>query len=413
MTTVSLIPYLLTIIFLLLLSGFFSGSETSLFSLNKIERRRIADEHPLVGRTVEDLLERPRRTLITILIGNMVVNTLVTVIVTHLALRLFGEKGVGITIGFFTIVLLMFGEVMPKIFAIRNNITIATLSAVSLNIFAKVIFPVRFVIRKLSDWILSFLSKGTRKTDTMSEDELKALVRIGEEEGVLRKEEVHMITRLIDLGKRPVKQIMTPKTEFVAFDIQKGSEALTAVIKKYHFSHIPIYEGNLDHFLGVISSQAFMLNPGTDLNKFLQTPEYIPETKRIDELLLEFKLKKRKFAICVDEYGGVSGLVTFEDVLEEVFGEFHDEYAQVEALVKEIRNGEYLVQTKITLHELYEKLGIHLKSEFSETLNGWILEKLGRIPLYNESFFFGSYQFQIMEVFKNKIQKVLIRKKHD
>ncbi len=406
------IPLLVVIVSLLFLSGFFSGAETSLFSLNKIERRRIVEKHPFIGKTVNNLLDRPRRTLITILIGNMAMNTLAIVIVTHGAVQYFGGIGVSFTVAVFTGILLLFGEIMPKVFAIRNNILIAELSAVTLDMFAKLIFPFRFIVRKISDFVLSFLVHSAHhKADLISEDELKALVKIGEEEGVLKKEEVRMITRLINLGERTVKQIMTPSTDFVAFNIEEGSEALAELIRKSHFNYIPVYENSIDNLLGVISTQEFMLSSEPDIRKLIHVPDYIPETKRIDDLLTEFRFKEKRFAICVDEYGGVSGLVTFDDILEEVFGEFHDEYAQVESLVKEIRSGEYIVRAKITLHELREKLGIHLKSESSETLNGWLLEKLGHIPVYNESLLFEGIQFQIAEVFKNRIHKVYIRKK--
>ncbi len=409
---IELVPSLIFIVFLLFLSGFFSGAETALFSLNKIERKRIAGGHPLIGDTVNDLLNRPRRTLITILIGNMIVNTLATVVVTHIAIQLFGNIGVGYTIAVFTCVLLLFGEIVPKVFAIRNNILISEMSAVTLNIIAKIIFPLRFIVRRISDFILGFLVLGVKsKVDLMSEDELKALVRIGEEEGVLKKGEVRMITRLIELGERPVKQIMTPRTEFVAFNLEDGPEPLRGLIRKSHFTYIPVYEGKLDNFLGVISTQDFMLSSEEDVRKFILVSEYVPETKCIDDLLLEFKLKSHKFAVCVDEYGSISGLVTFEDILEEIFGEFHDEYAQVESPAKEIRQGEFLVQAKITLHTLHETLGIHLESDSSETLNGWLLEKFGRIPAYNESMIYKGIQFQIAEVHKNRIAKVYIRKK--
>ena len=407
-----LVSSFLVILVLLFCSGFFSGSETSLFSLNKIERRRIQEKHPFIGKVVEDLLARPRRTLITILVGNMFVNTLATVIFTMMSVRLFGEIGISISIVFFTLILLMFGEIMPKVFAISNNTLISELSAVALNIIAKIIFPIRFMVRSITDKTLSFLIKGVHaKTDLMSEEELKALVRIGEEEGVLKKGEVRMISRLIDFGQRPVKQIMTPTNEFVAFDIDKGAEVLTQLIKKSQYTQIPVFQGTIDNFLGVIPTQEFMLNQTQDFKTFIQPPDFIPETKPIDELLVEFKLKNKRSAICVDEYGSVSGLVTFEDVLEEIFGEFHDEYAQVESLVKEIKSGEYVVLAKITLHELHDKLGISLESESSETLNGWILEELGRIPSYNESFWYQGIHFQIMEVLKRKIHKVIIRKK--
>ena len=410
---IEILPYFLALIFLLFLSGFFSGSETALFSLNKIERRRITEAHPFISRTVEYLLARPRRTLITILIGNMVVNTAATTIATLVAIQLFGNAGVGFTIVCFTLILLMVGEILPKIFAIRNNMVVTDLSAVPLNIIANIIFPIRYLVRHIADWILSFLMKGSSNTkpDLMSENELKALVRIGEEEGVFRKEEVRMISRLIDFGNRTVNQIMTPRTDFVAFNIQDGRETLIQLIRKSQFTHIPVYEKSIDNLLGVISTQEFMLDIQNRLRELIQPPDYIPETKRIDELLVDFRKKGKSVAFCVDEYGAVVGLVTFEDILEEIFGEFHDEYAQLESLMREAKPDEYLIHAKMNLREFNERLGTHLRSASSTTLNGWLLEKIGRIPLQNEEFEFDGLHIRIAEVFKNKIIKVLIQKK--
>lgn len=407
-----LIPQLALLVGLLGLSAFFSGSEAALFSLSKLEKRRLSHRHPRAWRIISVLLERPRRTLITILIGNMLVNTMAIALVTAVGLRWFGPSGVGWTIAIFTLVLVIASELTPKVFAVRHNEWFAFLSAVPLDFFARILFPIRRLVRWVADGILSILIREKKSdADLISAVELKALARIGEEEGALRPEEGEMIQNLINLGDRIVREIMTPRTDVVAFDIEEGREKFVTLIKQFHFSYFPVYEKSLDNLIGVISTQAFMLDKENRLKELIEPPFYVPETKPIDELLPEFQQRGSRVAICVDEYGGTAGLVTLEDILEEIFGEFYDEYAKAEPLVRTLEEGVYVVHGKINLHQLNEEIGLALTSETSETLSGWLLERLGRIPRQHESFRWKGIDFQIREVFRQRILKVEIRRK--
>ena len=240
---------------------------------------------------------------------------------------------------------------------------------------------------------------------------MKALVRIGEEEGALRAEEGEMIQRLINLGGRIVREIMTPQPDLVVFDIQEGREKLVQLIKQFHFSRFPVYEKSLDNLLGVISTQEVMLDDQNRLRELIIPLYYVPETKLVDELFQEFQTQGKQFAICVDEYGAVSGLVTLEDILEEVFGEFYDEYAKIDPLVKPLGGNRFLVYGKNPLHQLNETLHITLQSQTSETLSGWLLEQMGRIPKPEEHFHFEGLDFRIQEIYRQRILKVEIHKK--
>ena len=403
---------LILLVILLVSSAFFSGSEAAIFSLSKLEKKRLSVHHPKTFKTISRLLEHPRRTLITMLIGNMTVNTMASIVITSLAIDWMGASGVGWTIAVFTLVLVITGELTPKILAIKYNEFFAVLSAIPLDLFARILYPIRRLVRIASDGILSLLLKGhSAEADLVSESELKALARIGEEEGALNPEEGEMIQNLINLGDRMVREIMTPRTDMVAFDLEEGREKLVELIKQYHFSHFPVFEKSLDNLLGVISTQDFMLDTENRLRELIQQPYYVPETKLIDELLHEFHQKEKRVAICVDEHGGTAGLVTNEDILEEIFGEFYDEYAKADPLTKVLDDGVYLVQGKINLHQLEETLGIQLKSETSETLSGWLLEQLGSIPKQHESFTWEGIEFHIREVHKQRISKIEIRKK--
>ena len=403
------------ILFLLVLivcSAFFSGSEAALFSLSKLEKRRLSTQHPGAWHTISFLLERPRRTLITILIGNMLVNTMAAVLVTDMTVQWIGPSGVGWAIVLFTFVLVITGELTPKVFAVRHNERFAFLSAVPLDWIARFLFPIRRLIRWFADRILSFLVPQIESdADLVSEAELKALAKIGEEEGALKSEEREMIENLISLGDRMVREIMTPRTDLVAFDIDEGRDKLIQLVKQFHFSYFPVYEKSLDNLLGVISTQEFMLDNQNRLRELIELPFYIPETKLIDELLQEIQKRGTRIAICVDEYGGTAGLVTLEDILEEIFGEFYDEYAKPEPPLRLIDDGAYLVHGKIGLRELSDAIELSLTSETSETLSGWLLEQMGKIPKQSELFRWHGHEFRIQEVSRQRILKVEIRKK--
>ena len=389
---------LVLLIILLVLSAFFSGAEAAIFSLSKLEKKRLSTRHPRTARTIAYLLEHPRRTLITILISNLTVNTMASALVTSLVVHWIGPSGVGLTIAVFTLILVITSDLTPKVFAIRYNEWFAVVSAVPLDFLARFLYPVRRLVRGASDGILSLLLKGHQTdADLVSESELKALARIGEEEGALKPEEGEMIQNLINLGERMVREIMTPRTDMIAFDIEEGRDKLVELIKQFHHSYFPVFEKSPDNLLGVISTQDFMLDTQNRLRELIQLPYYVPETKPIDELLQEFQKKRIHVSICVDEYGGTAGLVTHEDILEEIFGEFYDEYAKADPLIKTLDDGIYLVQGKIGLHEVHEFLGIELESETSETLSGWLLEQLGTIPKQHESFTWQGIEFYFRE----------------
>lgn len=208
-----------------------------------------------------------------------------------------------------------------------------------------------------------------------------------------------------------VREIMTPRTDMVAFDIDEGRQKLVQLIKQFHFSYFPVYEKSLDQLLGVISVQEFMLDNQNRLRELVMQPYYVPETKPIDELLQEFQHQGIGVAICVDEYGGTAGLVTLEDVLEEIFGDFYDEYAKAEPLVRRVSEHVFLVHGKIGLYPLNELLGLSLSSETSETLSGWLLEQFGKIPKQNEFIRWRGTEFHVREMFRQRILKVEIHRK--
>lgn len=397
---------------LFLLAAFFAGTETALFSLTRIERRRLSDRHPRLGRLVTDLLTHPRRALVTLLIGNNVVHTAAAAMATLLALEYFGPKGVGGVMGLFTVALIFVAEIVPKTFAVRNNESVAVATAPLLEAAASLLFPLRRLVQWASEGIFGFLVRGKKETSQMiSAQELKVLVKIGEEEGILDREERRMIQKLFELGERPVRSIMTPRTDLVALRLGDPWEKHLEKMKNFHFSYFPVYQDSLDQITGVISTQEVILAGERDLAKFVKPVVYVPEMKRIDELLRDFQKTGDRFAVSVDEFGGTAGVVTLEDILEEVFGEFYDEYAKPEPPIRELGNGDYLVDAKISLGEFNEFFHARLRSKGAETLSGFVLEKMGRVPRKGEALELADFSFRIQEMARQRILKIVVRRK--
>ena len=408
----SLTLHFLSIVALLVLAAFFSAAETALFSLSKLEKRRIKENHPTIAKWIMDHLEHPRRTLITILIGNLFTNILATAIATLVIVEYWGSKNLGLGMTAFTLCLILFAEIIPKVFAVRKDEKTALITALPLHIASLILSPFRFVTRVSTDFVMGLMKHEFKKDhhhENISEDELRTLVKIGEEEGVLDQDERRMLQKLLDLGERPVKAIMTPRTDLAALDILDPAQKNIEIIKKFHFSEFPVYQDTKDHILGVVSVQEFMLSSEKKLQPLIREPLFIPETKRIDDLLTEFRQKNQTFAVCVDEYGGTAGIVTLEDILEEIFGEFYDEYAKVEKPIRPYGNHEFLVEAKISLKDFNDFFSTHLESEESATLAGYILERLGELPEKEKNIELTECHVRIHDVIRNRIKTVIVR----
>lgn len=404
--------HLILLAVLFLLAAFFAGSETALFSLTRLERRRILERHPHVGRSVNDLLTHPRRALVTLLIGNNIVHTCAAAIATLMILRIFGPQGLGPAIALFTVVLVFVGEMIPKVFAVRNNELIALSTAPLLRAISVILFPLRQVVQWISDWVLSFFVRGRKEpSQLLSAQELKVLVKIGEEEGILDRQERRMIQKLFELGERPVRAIMTPRTDLAALCRGDSWEKQLQVMKSFHFSYFPVFEESLDQITGVVSTHEVILSGERDLQRSLRPVMTVPESKRIDELLRDFQKTGDRFVVCVDEFGGTAGVVTLEDILEEIFGEFFDEYAEPGQPIRELGGREYLVDPKISLNRFNEFFQSRLRSKEAETLGGFILEKMGRIPRKNDGLELTDFTFQIQDMARQRILKIRVKSK--
>lgn len=398
---------------LFILSGFFSSTETALFSLSKLDRRKLKERFPRASAWVLELLEKPRRTLGTILIGNLIVNTSAAAMATLLAVEYLGEEKLGLAMVFFTVLFIVVCEAIPKIIAVRNKIRISLITAIPLRFFAYVFTPLRLLMRFITEKIVSMLVREkVEQPDLISENELKVLVKIGEEEGVFRRQERFMIQKLLDLGERPVKDIMTPRTDVIGLDIESSEETHAMTIKNNHYRHMPVFQESLDNILGVVTGLEYLLaEPRPQVKDILKKALFVPESKRIDDLLETFRTHDERFAVCVDEYGGTAGIVTQEDVLEEIFGEFYDEYASIENPVRQLGAGTHVVEGKISLQDFNAYFLSNLESEESTTLGGYLLEKMGEVPVRSAKYETEDFEFTVQSMIRQRIQHVLVRKR--
>ncbi len=399
------------LIFTMTASAFFSVSETTLFSLTKLDKRRLSESPSFWGSMVFWHLDQPRRTLISILVGNLMANTLATAVVTLILLDRFGPAGLGPGMILFTFVLILFSEIMPKVLAVRYGENMALIVAPVLGVFATLIYPLRWLARIVTEKILSFLvHEKKEQTDMISEDELRALVKIGEEEGILDKEETHMIRKIFELSDRPVKDIMTPRIDLAGLDIEDTAAKHLEIIQKHHFSHLLVYQGTMDHILGMVAVQDYMLSKDRILKNYLELPLFIPGSKRIDELLEDFRKTRKNFAVCVDEHGGTAGIVTQEDILEEIFGEYYDEYAKVDHPIRRLSASEYIVEGKLALSEFNEAFGSDLKAEDAATIGGYVLEKTGEVPRPGQTLVVHGLEIRVHTVMRQRIRHLWVRR---
>ncbi len=408
----SVAGYVLGLAVLLLLSGLFSASETALFSLSKIQLRRLKEKKPAQCAVISRLLESPRRTLNTILTGNMLVNITASALITQSLVSFLGQRGIALSVGLAAFLLLVFGEVTPKTFAISHAESFSCFISRPLYLFAKLVTPVRSAWAKIADFFSkSITTPQYLEQPFLTSEEIKGLVSIGEKEGIISKEEEQMISTVFGFGERSVNEIMVPRVDIVAVDINENSAHLEKIMKSSRHSKIPVYKDRVDNILGVIYAKEYLLAPCESWQNLVKPVLFVPETKRIEELLLEFQSQKSYLAIATDEYGGTSGLVTIEDILEEIVGEIQDEYDTEEKLIARIDEHTVSVSGKTSLYDLNEELGTHFRAKDAQTVSGFIIHLFGRIPKSGESKKYRSYLFSVDDVRKHRIRKITIRTK--
>lgn len=383
------VTQLIILIILLMLSAFFSSAETALTTVNRIRIRSLADDGSKRAKTVLKITDNSGKMLSAILIGNNIVNVAAASITTSLAYSL-GGSAVAIANAVITVAILLFGEITPKTTATIHAEKLALIYAPIISIFMKIMPPVIFIINGLSNAVLLLLRiDPNAKNQTMTENELRTIVDVSHEDGVIESDEKEMIYNVFDLGDAKAKDVMVPRVHVTFADVNTTYEELIEIFREDKFTRLPIFEDSTDNVIGTINMKDLLLFDNTKefhIRDILREAYFTYEYKNISELLVEMREASFNIAIVLDEYGDTAGLITLEDILEEIVGEIHDEYDENEEdFIKEIGEREYMIEGSTNLDDLNDRLDLQLESEDYDSLGGFIIEHLDRLPEEGDS----------------------------
>ena len=399
---------------LLCLSAFFSSAETAFTTVNRIRIHSLAENGNKRAAIVEKIVDNSAKMLSAVLIGNNIVNISASSLATILAQRMFGNYAVTIATGILTIFVLIFGEIMPK--------TIATLSAEKLTlIYSPIIYgimwlftPVIIIVNKLSEFLLFILHIDPSKRGSgITETELRTLVDVSHKEGIIETDERKMINNVFDFGDATAKDAMIPRIDMAMADINSSYEDLIELFQRERYTRIPIYEGTTDNVIGIINMKDLLLydkRVDFHVKDFLRKAYYTYESKKLSEHMREMKKTSVNIIIVLDEYGVTVGLITIEDLLEEIVGDIRDEYdIDEEDEFKQLSENEYLIEGQMKIDDLNDRLGFHLSSENYDSVGGLIIENLDRIPAAGDSILLDNIRLTVQKLDNKRIDRILVK----
>jgi len=375
--------YILLFLLCVVLSAFFSSSEVALISITRARVRTLVNDRKPGSAALAALKESPDRFLITILIGNTIVNIAAASIATAIAISVFGSIGVGIATFVVVIVLLVFGEIGPKIYASRAPDAFPRAVAPVILFLSRLLSPVIWAIEKVSP------SLGLGRNDSepaVTEEEIKEWIDVGKEEGTIEQDEQDMLYSVLEFGDTTAREIMTPRVDVIVMDDTTALGDAIRVFNETGFSRIPVYHDQIDNITGVLNVKdvfSAMVSNRKDLSikEIMYDPTFVPETKKIDDLLKELQVHRVQIAIIIDEYSSFVGIVTVEDILEELVGDIRDEYDREEPDVQKIAEGVYVLDAQMWVDDANEEIGIALPTDESyETVGGLLIDRLGHLP---------------------------------
>ena len=404
---------IIVLIILLVLSGFFSMSETALMALSKIRIRHMVEEGVKGAKLVEKLTEDPNKLLGAILIGNNIVNILASSLATTLFVSLVGPSGVGVATAVMTVLVLIFGEITPKSIAKQKSEEVSLKLSKPINIIVKILKPFIAIFSFISSLFIRLLGGDPKATEPfITEEELRTMVGVSEEEGVLEDVEKEMIFNVFDFADSQAKDVMVQRVDIVAVDTEATYEEVLEVIKTEQFSRIPVYNQTIDDIVGVLYVKDLIIagqnKEGFKVSDYMREPYYTFEFKKIKELFNEMKKTRNHLSVVLDEYGGTVGIVTIEDLIEEVFGDIEDEYDDYDKEIEVVKEDEYIVDGSAKLDDISELIGVNMESEEFDSVGGLIIGELGRFPDNKEEVTLNKIRFVVEEVDKNRIKKVRI-----
>jgi len=407
-----------------ILSAFFSGSEVALFSFDKKKTREFKKQHKIIGGYLQSLLENPRRLLVTILIGNTIVNVAASIIAVMLALEaahifnISTELALLIQIPLLTILILLFGEVSPKLWANKYPFQFARVVAIPIYWMGIILYPISKILTDLLKLISSKIKIDRTKTALHGTD-IKDLADLSIETGTIEEGEHELIHGIVSFKTVTAREVMTPRVDIVAISLNTDFDEMMKIINESGHSRIPIYEDSLDKVIGIIYAKDLLphlsnpeIRKSLSLKNIAREAMFVPETKLINVLLHDFQERNMHLGIVVDEYGGTSGLISLEDILEEIVGEIRDEYDREENEIIKLSQNSFMILGKVSIDELNELLDQDFSSENDDydTVGGFIFNQAGIIPQQGFHFIHNNYKFTVKEVLNNRVNKVLVEK---
>lgn len=414
MTTTILI---ILLIFLICLSAFFSSSETGMMSLNRYKLRHQARQNHAAAKRSQNLLSRPDRLLGVILLGNTFANIFASMIATILATNLWGEIGAIVATLLLTVIILLFSEILPKTFAALYPEKIAYPASVPLRFMLKILYPVIWVLNAISNKILSLfgIKIGTKGAEPLSKDELRSVVRDASQKITQRHK--HMLLGVLDLEQATVEDVLIPRQRVMGIDINDSWDEVLDTIIESPYSKMPVYRDNLDNTIGILQlRQAVKLlrEPSASmhtLEKMVVPAYYVPETTSLQQQLIHFQQNGEHFALVIDEYGDIQGIVTLEDVIEEIVGAFTSDQPSNKQTILPQTDGSYIVPGSMTIRDLNRALNLQLPISGAKTLSGMLTDELQAIPTSKTGILINSYPIEIMQVEGNAVKKAKIKPK--
>ena len=406
---------LVIVIILLSASAFFSSAETALMTSNKLRMRNLADNGNKRAAKVLKVTENTDKMLSAILIGNNIVNLTASSISTTLTLKIFGSKLVGIATGILTFLILVFGEITPKNVASKNaeNMALAYIGVISFLV--TLLTPVIFIVNNVAKFVISIFNKNGDDNNAVTEEELRAMVEYSHEEGVIENEEKKMIVNVVDFGDTVAGDIMVPRVDMVMVDEKSSYEEILQVFREERYTRIPVYEETPDNVIGILNVKDFLLIEDREnfvMKELLREPLYTYEYKKTSALMMDMRKTGANIVIVLDEYGITAGLITLEDMLEEIVGEIRDEFdADEDEGITKVSDLEYLIDGSTNLDDINDRIGLSLSSEEYESIGGLIMEKLGRLPVEGEIINFDNIVLTVKKMDHARIEKVCLKLK--
>ncbi|MBO5468768.1 MAG: HlyC/CorC family transporter [Lachnospiraceae bacterium] len=409
---------IVAIVVLVLLSAFFSSAETALTTVNKHRLRSLAEEGNRNAQNVLKLIENPAKMLSAILIGNNIVNISASALMTTFTTNAFGSRFVGVSTGILTLVILLFGEITPKSLATLYNEKIALLYIHVVAPLVTLLTPVIWFVDKLSGGIFWVLRVDRDAANNqMTEGELRTIVDVSVEDGVLEKEEKSMINNVVDFGDSKAKDVMVPRADMALVSVDATFDEVFAIFNEEHYSRLPVYDENKDTVIGIVylkdlfffQNQADKKNQAFSIHNIMREPFFVYEYQKTSSIMAEMRNRFVSLAIVLDEYATAVGLITIEDLIEEIVGEIRDEFDMDELkMITKLSDNHYEIDAAMKLSDLEDSIGICLESEDYDSLGGYVIELLDHLPNVGETVKKDGITFQVVSMEKNRIDRIAV-----